>query len=73
MWLVSADLLTNSPGNDPPIETDTKFIRTLAVIILGNAYWLNQLLATIEGELRMKTLPIDAKIEPTKHHPGCSY
>ena len=73
IWSMSADRLTSSPGSEAPNETDTKFIRTLAVMILGNAYWLNQLLATIEGEFKMKTLPIDDKIDPNKHHPGCSY
>jgi hypothetical protein len=41
--------------------------RTANDIIPGIEDGLNQLVARIEGELSIKTLPIEAKIDPNKH------
>lgn len=60
-----------SPGRAFPKVTDIRFARMVKVITPGIDYGLNQLLAKMEGEFRMKTLPMEARIDPAKHHPGC--
>jgi len=60
-----------SPGNELPNVTETIFARTAKDIIPGIEAGLNQLLAKIEGEFKIKTPPIDAKTDPKSPKMGC--
>lgn len=59
------------PGTALPSVTDMRLAKTASEITPGMEAGLNQLLAKIEGEFRIKILPTAAKMEPIKHHSGC--
>jgi hypothetical protein len=63
----------SNPGNALPREIDMRLANTENEIMPGIEAGLNQLLARIEGELRMKIFPIAAKIEPAIHQPIYPY
>lgn len=53
-----------NPGNALPNVTETMLASTAKDMIPGIDEGLNQLLAKIDGEFNMKTLPTAAKTEP---------
>ena len=56
------------PGSDAPIVTEIKLNKTAIEMIFGTDSTLNQLLAIIEGEFKMKIFPKAVKAEPKRHH-----
>lgn len=61
------------PGIAFPRVTETKLAKTAKEITPGIEAGLNQLLASIEGEFRTKTLPIAANNDPIRHQAYLSY
>jgi hypothetical protein len=55
------------PEIPAPRVIEIKFARTAKEMIAGIEVGLNQLVARIDGEFKIKTLPIDAKVDPAKH------
>ena len=72
IWSTDASFSKISPGKDAPSVIDIRFAKTENDIILGIDEGLNQLLARIEGEFKMKIFPIALRAEPTKHQTGLS-
>ena len=58
------------PGREPPSASDMRCVRTHKEIILGIDLDGNQLLAIIDDEFKLKTLPAADKIDPSKHQAG---
>jgi hypothetical protein len=52
------------PAKDAPVPLERRLINTVAEITLGTDCELNHLIAKMEGELKMNTLPIAQKTEP---------
>ena len=59
--------MTISPGRELPKAIEIILASTAIEIMPGIEAGLNQLLARMEGELRIKILPTAASIEPARH------